>query len=216
MGSPTPITPPTYDNSGSGGNAPTYNPNPPSGSSGSNREVPPPTDDLIGPSAIKPTGGLQPTSSQRDNLQSPFEQESNAAPEPPRTISNEPDPFELPDRVSSTRRTSSAVIQNVKYESPVAETRNPFGRDTKHANPEWLRGVVDFDSRERTWQIIYASKPDARDPQGGSISLGQHPDLALCRTGDIVLVEGAIDSSQTDSRGKPVYVLDKVTPLAAE
>ena len=78
---------------------------------------------------------------------------------------------------------------------------------------QWLRGVVDYDSRERTWQIIYSATPDQRDPNGGSLTLGSHPALAGCRSGDIVLVEGAINSSQTDKRGKPLYAIDSVTAL---
>lgn len=219
-GSPTPITPPsTYDTPGggsSGGNAPTFDPNPPSGSSGGNRVVPNPEDDLApagGPAATNP-GGLTPTASQRDSLESSFEQESNQnnAPARPARISEEEDPFEMPERTSSSQ---SGVFQNVNYVAP-PEGLNPYGRDTKHANPEWLRGILEYDRQTKTWQITYAGNPDPRDRNGGSITLAKHPDLSLCRSGDIVLVEGAIDGSQTDARGKAIYLLDKVTPLAAQ
>lgn len=224
-GSPTPITPPsTYDTPGgsSGGNAPTFDPNPPAGSSGGNRVVPNPGDDLgtgSGPAAQNP-GGLQPTSSsQRDTgLESPFEQESNLNNAPtrqvqPARISEETeDPFEMPERPSSNSQ--PAMLQNVNYVAP-PEGLNPYGRDTKHANPEWLRGVLEFDRKTKTWQITYSGNPDPRDRNGGSLTLASHADLSLCRTGDIVLVEGAIDGSQTDGRGKPLYALDRVTPLAA-
>lgn len=215
--SPTPITPPTYDNGGTSGknDAPPFDANnPPAGNSG-NRTVPLPADDLNGPAASNP-GGLQPTSSQRDNLQSPFQQESNnfGSPAQPANVGTQEDPFEMPDRVSSAAEIP-AVIQSVNFESP-AERLNPYGRDVKHANPEWLRGVVDYDPQQRTWQITYADQPDPRDPNGGSLTLGKHAALTRCRSGDIVLVEGAIDASQVDRRGKPLYVLDKVTPLTTE
>jgi hypothetical protein len=150
-------------------------------------------------------------------LESPFEQESNLnnAParqtQPERISEEEVDPFEKPLRSGNAE---PAVLQNVNYVAP-PEGLNPYGRDTKHGNPEWLRGVLEFDRKSKTWQITYSGSPDPRDRNGGSLTLASHADLSLCRTGDIVLVEGAIDGSQTDGRGKPLYLLDRVTPLAA-
>jgi hypothetical protein len=225
----------TYDNGGNGSgsgspantgggikfdDAPPFNPNPgstpPAGDSGSNRVVPDPLEDLnnnSGPAASQPK--LSPTSSQREQLESPFRQESNRnGASPPEQLPTESDPFEVPDKVSSIGEPARTAIQKVNLEVP--QRLNPYGRDTEHANPSWLRGVVNFDPQEKTWQIIYSNKPDSRDRNGGSLTLADHPDLAQCRDGDVVLVEGAIDAGQTDTRGKPVYALDKVTPLTAE
>ena len=225
---PSSSSPSTYDNNNPNGggikfdDAPSFNTtppgtNPPAGNSGSNRgNVPDPIEDLnngSGPAATKPQ--LSPTSSQREELESPFGQESNnRRASPPERLSEEADPFEKPDRVSSFNEPAPAAIQKVSLETP--ERLNPYGRDTEHANPQWLRGVVNFDRLEQTWQIIYSKKPEARDLNGGSLTLADHPGLAQCRNGDVVLVEGAIDSSQTDARGKPLYALDKVTPLTAQ
>lgn len=226
IGTPTPLTPSnppsTYDN-GSGGikfDAPDFNPNPsgspPTGNNNSgNRVVPDPgnlDDPSSGPAASN--GGLTPTSnSQRIADPDPFEESNNTgSPAPPARVTEEEDPFEPPRRLSSEVQPRKGSIQMVSYERPASEP-NPYGRDTKHPNPQWLRGVIDYDARERTWQIIYSATPDRRDPNGGSLTLGPHPDLANCRSGDIVLVEGAINASQTDKRGKPLYALDSVTPL---
>lgn len=226
IGTPTPITPnnppSTYDNGGNGpikfdGPDPGYDPNPagspPAGNSGGNRVVPNPNDDL-GPSATKP--GLTPTGTiQRSSAieEDPFgDSSSSGAPAQPAKVESEPELFFPPERSSSVNTKSS--IQQVKFERPASEP-NPYGRDTKHPNPQWLRGVVDFDSRERTWQIIYSATPDQNDPNGGTLTLASHPALSGCRSGDIVLVEGAINAGQTDKRGKPLYALDSVTPLSA-
>ncbi len=233
MGSPTPLTPPgsnpppTYDNNSGNGikfdDAPTFNPNPgttpPAGSSGGNRgTVPDPIDDTgAGPAAANP--GLQPTSSiQRDRLESSFEQEADSTTEPaqPANADAEADPFfEPPKRLSGSTDSGPAVIRKVSLDAPTSEQLNPYGRDKKHANPEWLRGVIDFDSQARTWQIIYSATPDSTDPNGGSLTLGNHPALAQCRSGDVVLVEGAINAGEVDGRGKPKYLLDRVTQLIA-
>ena len=232
-GSPTMIppsgsSPPTYDNNNTNGNngpikfdAPGFNPNPgkspPAGSSGGNGgAVPIPLDDDngSGPAATKPQ--LSPTSSQREEFDFPTRQESNSnRASPPERLSSEPDdPFELPKQSSSLDGQAPAAIQKVNLEAPAG--LNPYGRDAEHANPTWLRGVVNYAPKEQTWQIIYSKKPDPRDQNGGSLTLADHPSLAQCHNGDVVLVEGAIDARQTDSRGKPVYALDKVTPLTAQ
>ena len=241
-GSPTPLTqpnttpPPTYDKDGNrinwNNNAPPFTTNPPNGSTGGGSTggnsggasggVPDPgsLDEPTGSGPAAANPNLTPTSSirsnQRNELQPAFEQESNSsgAPAEPARIGTEPDPFEFepPKRVSSTSEIVPATIQRVNHEVP-AERLRPYGRDLEHANPEWLRGVVDFDEKTRTWQIIYAANPDPNDPNGGSLTLGNHPALSRIRSGDIATVEGAIDSNQSDSRGKPIYALDTVTPL---
>jgi hypothetical protein len=230
LGGPTPITPPggnappTYDNTnGSNGpikfDAPDFNPNPgspPAGNppAGGRGSVPDPNDDLNGsggPAASKPE--LSPTSAQRDAFEADFPQETNNTGEaPPARISTEQDVFEVPDRIDEAE---PAAIRKISLEVPANDRPNPYGRDRKHANPEWLRGLVNFDQRDRTWELIYSATPDGRDPNGGSLTLGHHPELSRCRSGDVVLIEGAIDSSQVDSRGKPIYAVDKVTPLKA-
>ena len=231
VGSPTPLTPPggspsTYDTNGplkfndNNNNAPPFKSSP---DSGGNKTVPLPGDEPGGAGPAASNSGLQPTSGLRIG-EMPSEFDREPASNPPAEINQneaapaegEGDPFEPPVRGTSSRG-SSGVIRKVSLEVPAAPRQlNPYGRDKVHANPEWLRGVIDYDRQQRTWQIIYSASPEARDPNGGTLTLGNHPGLGRCRSGDIVLVEGAIDSSQLDARGKPVYALDNVTPLAAE
>lgn len=232
--SPTPLgaPPSTYDNNGPSirfenpnNNAPEFNANP--GGTGSGRgSVPDPNDELNhnGPGASKPT--LQPTSgTQQEDLTTPFNESANSngasagARVQPAQVTEEADPFEMPDRpqpLRSSATSGATAIQRVSYEEPQPAKLNPFGRDTKNANPTWLRGVIDYDQKQRTWSILYSSNPDARDPNGGCLTLAPHPSLAKCRLGEVVLAEGAIDSTQTDVRGKPLYVLDNVTPLKSQ
>ena len=224
--SPTPINPPsTYDN-GPGinwkdpkNNAVPFEPNPGTGRG----TVPDPGDDPnnSNPGASKPT--LTPTSGTvEEDLTTPFGQTGNSTggstgtPAQPAELPVEADPFELPQQQKSSATSRATPIQTVSYEPPQTTKLNPFGRDTKHANPTWLRGVIDYDQKLRTWSILYSSNPDPRDPNGGMLTLASHPNLAKCRNGEVVLAEGAIDSSQTDARGKSIYVLDNVTPLTAQ
>ena len=230
LGTPSGNPPNTYDNNGGGikwetpnNNAPPFNPNPggssPSTPSGGNRgTVPDPADDLNSspPSAKK--SGLTPTSnSARDDLQSPFGESSDAgSPSQPARVTSEPDLFEPPLQLNSDATSDASAIQTVSLDQPQNRRPNPYGRDTKHANPTWLRGVIDYDEQERTWFIVYAANVDKFDQNGGSLTLGNHPNLSRCRSGDIVLVEGAINANTTDARGKPIYALDKVTQLTTQ
>jgi len=231
---------PTYDNNGNkinwDNNAPSFNPAAPNGTTGGtsggnsggapggnsggssgNRGAVPDPGTLEDPAGSGPAASntkLTPTSATQ-RVESEFERESNnnsGQPEEPARIGTEPDPFEPPQRVSNTEMVP-AVIHRVNHEAVAGEDLKPYGRDLEHANPQWLRGIVDYDDQEQTWQIIYAANPDPRDQNGGSLTLGKHPELARCRTGDIVTVKGAIDNSQTDLRGKPIYALDAVTVL---
>lgn len=231
--SPTPLgaPPSTYDNNGPSirfenpnNNAPEFNANP--GTVPGRGSVPEPGDELNnnGPGASKPT--LQPTSAtEQDGLTTPFKESANSngassgARVQPAQVTEEADPFEMPDRpqpLRSSATSGATAIQRVSYEEPQPAKLNPFGRDLKHANPTWLRGVIDYDQKLRTWTILYSANPDARDPNGGCLTLAPHPSLAKCRLGEVVLAEGAIDATQSDARGKPLYVLDNVTPLKAQ
>ncbi len=221
--SPTPINPPSTYDSGPGiqwdpkNNAPTFNESPATGRG----SVPDPGDDLknSNPGASKPT--LTPTSGTgSDGLTTPFGQAGDAsggssgAPAQPAQLEAEPDPFfEPPQQLKSSAVSGASPIQTVSYEAPQTTKLNPYGRDTKHANPTWLRGVVDYDQKQRSWSILYSANPDSRDSNGGVLTLANHPNLAKCRLGEVVLAEGAIDASQQDARGKPIYVLDNITPL---
>jgi hypothetical protein len=245
-GSPTPTTAPggttntpagsppnTYDNSGNGinwqtpnngnNNAPPFDSSPggtsPSTPAGGNRgTVPDPVDDLnnSGPSANKPA--LVPTSnSARDDLQSPFGESGNVgAPSQPARVTSEPDLFEPPLQLNGSATSNAAAIQTVGLDPTQDGKLNPYGRDTKNANPTWLRGVIDYDEQDRSWSIVYAAAPNPRDPNGGNLTLSNHPSLLNCRSGEVVLVEGSIDANTTDSRGKPVYAVKKMTQLTAE
>lgn len=88
---------------------------------------------------------------------------------------------------------------------------NPYDYDRK--NYDWLRGVVDFDERSRTWNLIYDLTPEADDEFGGSITLVDDPQLNVLRNEDVILVEGQIDETQRDELGKPKYRFEQFSRL---
>ena len=61
--------------------------------------------------------------------------------------------------------------------------------------------------------IIYSAAPSPKDRYGGSITLGDHPSFRKITPGAHVLIDGAIDPSSLDQHGKPMYQIQKVTPL---
>ncbi len=90
----------------------------------------------------------------------------------------------------------------------MSETPNPYEYD--HKNYRWLRGKVDYDERDKTWNIIYSLTPDQHEKFGGSMTLVDHPDLQKLRTDDVVLLEGKIDPDALDRTGKAKYRIEKV------
>ncbi len=80
---------------------------------------------------------------------------------------------------------------------------SPFSYDRKAYR--WLRGVVDFDAKDQTWNIIYSIDPDPSDPYGGSITLVDDALLSGLKDDDRVLVQGRVDKNSYDRFGKPQY-----------
>jgi hypothetical protein len=128
-----------------------------------------------------------------------------------------------------------ATVDPQSFESPIEGERHsrddlitvsakasPGGPVLKGADPcdydrvkyTWLRGVVDFEQRDKSWHIIYSRHPDPHDRYGGAIGLVGSRKLDTLHSGDVVYVEGHVDSHQLDSRGKPQYLIegDQITP----
>jgi hypothetical protein len=131
---------------------------------------------------------------------------------------------------------SVGTVDPQTFENPVEGTRHdreglvtvsakaaPSGTIIKGSDPcaydrtsySWLRGFVDYDTRDKSWHIIYSQHPDRHDRYGGAIRLVDHPKLATLRSGDVVYVEGRIDEDHLDARRKPQYRIkgDHIEPL---
>jgi len=89
---------------------------------------------------------------------------------------------------------------------------NPYDHDRKGFR--WLRGVVDFDAKDKSWFIIYDTAPDRTDKYGGGFTLTGKDRFTRLRDRDVVLVEGSIDFDRRDRSGKPVYRVDRLRRLA--
>jgi len=90
-------------------------------------------------------------------------------------------------------------------------TPNPYDYDRDAYS--WLRGVVDYDPREKTWHIIYNLRPGEDDRLGGGIRLLNDEKLRLLRNQDVVLLEGTVDYDHLDRNGKPQYRVDHLARL---
>ena len=112
-----------------------------------------------------------------------------------------PKPF-APDAVAQSGTQSSSNPQgNV---SPYDYDRITF---------RWLRGLVDYDTQDKSWYIIYSLAPSADDPFGGGITLVGDDRLNHLRNGQVVLVEGGIDYNKTDRNGRACFRVENLTPL---
>jgi len=105
--------------------------------------------------------------------------------------------FELPNDIGNQ-------ISNANSPSPFSYDKRGFG---------WLRGIIEFDAQEKHWNITYNATPDKTDKFGGNIVLLDQGKLNHFKNGDVVLIDGKIDSSRQDRMGKPLYLISKVQKL---
>jgi hypothetical protein len=125
-------------------------------------------------------------------------------------------------------QTFESPIENERHDRdgliPVVANSGRDGRVTKGNDPcnydrdkyRWLQGIVEFDLRDKSWHIMYSQSPDPHDKNGGDIRLIDHRKLSTLRNGDVVRVEGRIDTHHLDSRGKAQYRIDQlecITPV---
>lgn len=207
----TPSTPPTYDSSPStNGNSPTFNPETPAG-------VPVP-DDSTGFERGTQRPTLTPTTSStsspvEEEEQTPFSQsESRRSPQTQYDAGDSVVESESLFEPPSIRQTSSSSeneddvqLANVSGRvRPVAYGHHPDFR--------WIQGVVDYDKESKSWFIMYDDQPLESDQFGGDLTLADHPLLSRLKPGDVVRIEGTLDSEE-DSRGKPVYQMTRVNKI---
>ena len=89
--------------------------------------------------------------------------------------------------------------------------RNRSDYDKEHL--AWLRGVVDYDKKEKSWNIIYSMDPKKDDKLGGSVTLADVDRFPGIHNGDVVLVQGKLDTEQRDRAGKSTYRVEKLQRL---
>tara|TARA_R110002111_G_scaffold177322_1_gene243423 strand:+ start:57840 stop:59210 length:1371 start_codon:yes stop_codon:yes gene_type:complete len=124
-----------------------------------------------------------------------------------------------PQLVKSDQFMPPAEFQAASFEFPVAagtqtsaaKSPSPFNYDKQQFR--WLRGIVEYDEQEKSWNITYNATPDKSDKFGGNIVLIDQGKLNRFKNGDVVLLDGQIDGSQQDKMGKPCYRISKAQRL---
>lgn len=127
------------------------------------------------------------------------------------SVAGRGDPFESP--VDRGERPDSGVIP---VAAKTSDTRTRVGSpdrfDYDRISYSYLRGVVDYNPRDKTWNIIYSPNPDAKDKYGGAFQLVDSPKLKSLQDGDVVFIQGRISPREVDAGGKPKYeVVDEVS-----
>lgn len=123
---------------------------------------------------------------------------------PQSIASREPEPFEAP--LDRERKIDTGVVA-VAAKTVDAKTRvdQPNRFDYDRTSYSYLRGVVDFNRRSKSWHIIYSPNPERNDKYGGAFELIDDPKLRGLHDGDIVFVQGRVHPRIVDSHGKPKY-----------
>lgn len=128
-------------------------------------------------------------------------------------------PASGPQLVRSEQFMAPTKFQPASFEFPsgggaatsAGKAPSPFSYDRQ--GYRWLRGVVEFDEQEKSWNITYNATPDQTDKFGGNIVLLDQGKLNRFKNGDVVLIDGRIDGSQQDRMGKPCYQVIKAQRL---
>jgi hypothetical protein len=123
---------------------------------------------------------------------------------PQSIASREPEPFEAP--LDRGGKIDTGVVE-VAAKTVDAKTRiqSPNRYDYDRTSYSYVRGVVDFNSHDKTWHIIYSPNPERTDKYGGAFELIVCPKLRQLHDGDVVFIQGRVHPRIVDSRGKPKY-----------
>jgi hypothetical protein len=172
--------------------------------------VPPPTDPVprpsTGPSAGPPPSDMSPFGAEgKDSFDKGTQMEIPKRADGPQSVaSREPEPFETPlDHGGKVDTGVVAVAAKTVDAKTRVEPPNRFDYD--RASYSYLRGVVDFNPRNKTWHIVYSPNPDRKDKYGGAFELIDSPKLRGLRDGDVVFIQGRVHPQLVDSHGKPKY-----------
>lgn len=109
-----------------------------------------------------------------------------------------PEEFEEPEAVI---RPASGATTTAKKSK-----RSPYSH--KAGTYEWVRGIVSRDPKTDAWRITYSTDPTER--YGGSFTLVEDEKLENLVEGDTVYIQGRIDASAADRRGKPSYRVKEI------
>jgi hypothetical protein len=135
-----------------------------------------------GPQTVASTG--------TDSFETPVERTAAAPPGGPMAADSSKDMIPIEPKMADARGS----------EMPAA---SPYDYD--RTSYSYLRGRVDFDTKTRSWQVIYNPNPDSHDPYGGAFELVEHPKLSTLHSGDFVFVQGRVNPDKMDHRNKPKY-----------
>jgi hypothetical protein len=130
------------------------------------------------------------------------------------TVSNRtelpPQDSELAE-ITSERLNSDSNLRTAEFTtqvrsagvSPTAAKADRYGYDTE--NYSWLKGIAEYDAKQKVWHLTYSLTPDETDKFGGEVTLKNTAHFQYLRSGEPVRVEGNFDPVQRDRLGKPVY-----------
>jgi hypothetical protein len=108
-------------------------------------------------------------------------------------------------------QTTAGTAQEDGLGRPPASRPSPYKYDREAY--KWLRGTVARDAQSNSWRITYSRNPLDDDPYGGSLTLVDDQSLDNLVDGDVVLIEGNVDTRTRDRYGKPSYQPSRVMRL---
>lgn len=95
---------------------------------------------------------------------------------------------------------------------PVVAAAEPPGRFSHADDYSLLEGRLEFSQKHRLWKLRYIPLDGVTDAYGGSVNLGEAPDLNDYHEGDFVIVRGEVKAPAATARSfAPTFAIASVT-----
>ncbi len=95
-----------------------------------------------------------------------------------------------------------------KVVKPASTQQDKFGYDAEGYT--WLKGILEYDPREKVWHLTYSQTPDATDQLGGEVTIKNTAHFKYARNHEAVQVQGQLDLDSRDRLGKPLYEVTRL------
>ena len=105
------------------------------------------------------------------------------------------------------------VRSNAVAPASATDIVDEFGYDA--TDYSWLRGILEYDPKHKSWHLIYSESPDDTDRFGGEVTLKNPEHFRFLRNGQAVSIEGQFDTTQRDRLGKFVYEATEIVPAGS-
>ncbi len=124
-------------------------------------------------------------------------------------------------RISDTRSISPARTASSPRSLPMSLAREEgieqVGYESRSSHDpsfRWIQGVLQYDTKHRSWHLMYDPNP-GDDPSGGEVKLSGNLGFERADQNQLFRVWGDFHNDLLDQLGKPQYVVKRIERIAS-